>query len=105
MNGGTDFSRDSNASYEERKNKCSRDQGKPNLATALLRLDTAGKNLKNATVTAPIGGVIVSRPCFDSAGHKRRAAVHLFGQVDRWPDLQHNVCQHALFVPRLPDPI
>ncbi len=53
--------RDMISEYEALKDGYSLEQARLNLSTAELRLQTARKNLSNATITSPIDGVIISR--------------------------------------------
>ncbi|HQF81723.1 MAG TPA: efflux RND transporter periplasmic adaptor subunit [Candidatus Syntrophosphaera thermopropionivorans] len=47
--------------YEMEKKLYTYQQAEQNLATAILKLKTAQKNLQNASITSPINGVVVSR--------------------------------------------
>lgn len=55
------FDRDMASEYEKQKKYFALLQARQNLANAQLRLQTAQKNLNNATIRSPIDGVIVAR--------------------------------------------
>ncbi|MFO8145315.1 MAG: efflux RND transporter periplasmic adaptor subunit [Candidatus Syntrophosphaera sp.] len=55
------FDRDMASEYEKQKKYYALLQARQNLSNAQLRLQTAQKNLNNATIRSPIDGVIVAR--------------------------------------------
>ncbi len=55
------FEKGMGTEYDMQKNRFSYNQSELNLSNAKLKMQTAQKNLNNATITSPIDGVIVAR--------------------------------------------
>ncbi|HOH82469.1 MAG: efflux RND transporter periplasmic adaptor subunit [Candidatus Cloacimonetes bacterium] len=60
-NSKTLYEKGMGSQYEMEKKLYTYQQAEQNLATAILKLKTAQKNLQNASITSPINGVVVSR--------------------------------------------
>ena len=60
-NSKTLYEKGMGSQYDMEKNLYAYQQAEQNLATAMLKLKTAQKNLQNASITSPINGVVVSR--------------------------------------------